>query len=165
MKFRDQASKAWVAGLLEGEGSFTHKGSGTLRNISVLCHMTDVDVLQKLKRLTGIGTLHGPYRNGPPKKRWKPRFMWQVSGSLAKDLMTQILPLMCERRSKRIKELLSGFHSVKPKKYELLNVETGERVTVHDLTKWRVKNRISNPSLHRTLTGERSHTKGWRRLL
>ena len=154
--------------MLEGEGSFIYhnrKGVGTARGIDVRCHMTDEDVLRLLARRCGVGRVYGPYRNGKKGQGWKDRWMFQVCGAKAYNLMKQILPWMCSRRRARIRELMTGYDSVPRKKYRLQNVTTGEIEEVFDLVLWRRKHGIkSDAALWKTMVGQRSRCRGWRRL-
>lgn len=103
---------AWVAGLLEGEGCFSiHKTTdrGKLYEYPiVMCLMTDLDVIQQLQRVTGIGRVGGPYgrssRDGRPRK---PQWRWAVqSKDQAAALMQHLLPHMGSRRQHRIRQVL-----------------------------------------------------------
>lgn len=153
---------AWVAGLLEGEGCFSKKSNkGTARNVIVSCQMTDPDVLRRLHRLAG-GTFHGPYPNGPRGRL--PRYTWRVHGETARSLMADLLPLMGLRRSARIRELIKAFDAVPLRFFKLLHVATGRVVVVRNLESWLDKHGMHQSNLWRTLDGQRSHHKGWRRL-
>ena len=156
----------WVAGLLEGEGCFTIKSrkAGTLRDIVILCQMTDEDVLKKLFRLTGVGRLNGPYTNGPRGKR--PRWTWAVSGRPAYKLMKSLMPLMGKRRRARICELIRRYESVGYPVYRILNVRSGKvhEIPYQKLTDWMSARNLKRSSLHHTYAGKRTHYKGWRRL-
>jgi hypothetical protein len=67
--------------------------------------MTDRDVLDRLRNVTGMGSVAGPYHRGG-----KPIFYWKVSrGVDALTLMLEVLPHMGERRSGRIQALLEQF--------------------------------------------------------
>lgn len=100
---------AWVAGLIEGEGTFgaykTNVKGGTYKQFSVAVQMTDLDVLQKLHRITGLGTVIEAKRT--KKENHKTCYVWKIgSRPEAKQFMQELLPLMGERRSARITELL-----------------------------------------------------------
>jgi len=154
--------RAWVAGLLEGEGCFTKKcNAGTARNITVVCQMTDRDVVERLHRVAG-GTFHGPYANGPRGRL--PRFMWRISGTAAYRLMVELLPLMGKRRSARIRGLLAAYDSVETPTYRIKHLASGRIVETKSLTKWLVDHGVSESGLYRTLTGARAQCRGWRRL-
>lgn len=95
---------AWVAGLLEGEGCFTLGGVGKKARITVTCCMTDRDVIEKLSRVVGCGHI---YDRKPRKLGWKPAWQWIVATRAeAIQLMTEIRPLMGERRGARIDEII-----------------------------------------------------------
>lgn len=93
---------AWLAGLLEGEGSFGHIGNC----LTVQLTMTDRDIVERAGKLCG-------YTNITERKRreahHKTQYGWQVSGAKAERVMRLILPFMGERRSQKIKELLPLF--------------------------------------------------------
>ncbi len=95
---------AWVAGLLEGEGSFLFKKSGEAPLVS--CHMTDLDVLEKLQNLCG-GKI---YTVSKRKDHWKQSWVWYVSHANAARLMKDVLPYMASRRSQKIKCLLEAWY-------------------------------------------------------
>ena len=108
---------SWVAGLLEGEGSFLHGKVAPSRNISgklvrleVCCTMTDRDVLEKLREKTGLGSVFGPYKNGSRGR--KPVWIWRVqSGRSSYALCIALLPFMGERRKATILQGISEWVS------------------------------------------------------
>lgn len=159
----DQANLHWIAGLLEGEGCFTIKNpkTGTKRSVMVTCHMTDKDVLDRLRTVIGYGLLLGPYSNG---KGHKPRYVYSTSGESAYHLMKLLLPLMCSRRSIRIKQLIRDYDSVKQRVFRIQNIYTGKIESTTELGKWLLEHDITHAGLYRTLIGERNQCKGWRRL-
>ena len=90
---------AWVAGLLEGEGSFLFTKSNCLK---VQCAMTDLDVLEKLQEYAG-GRMASASRS---EDHWKPSWVWWISGEQAGELMRLVQPYMLSRRSAKIDEVL-----------------------------------------------------------
>jgi|SRR6516225_8143233 hypothetical protein len=102
-----EAELGWLAGLLEGEGSFFMSNgsnkSGTYKYPQISVEMTDLDVIQRVARIFGVSTY--TYDN---KKRPNEKIIHKaiVSGSKATELMEQLLPWMGERRSQKIRELL-----------------------------------------------------------
>jgi hypothetical protein len=159
---------AWVAGLLEGEGCFTRKsGASSLRGVTVQCHMTDLDVLQRLHRTIGVGHLRGPYKASGPtgsRKKYKPRWMVQVSGPAAYQLMQQLLPLMCSRRAARIRVLLKEYESVKDHVFKMVHLKSRRVEETTDMVTWLKKHHMSNSGLYRTFIGERQTCYGWKRV-
>lgn len=72
---------AWVAGLLEGEGSFVFVGrrdrSRTFPQIN--CSMTDEDVIRKLHRFVGVGYVHEDPGNQRQNPNYKMMWRWSVA--------------------------------------------------------------------------------------
>jgi hypothetical protein len=105
---------AWIAGLLEGEGSFLINSKGQPK---VSCSMTDEDVLLKLQSLCG-GSI---CQQKAVKEHWKPIWIWYRCGLPAIELMQQLQPNMGTRRSAKIAEVLQ--------KYNLHKQEVSDRRT------------------------------------
>lgn len=89
---------AWLAGLLDGEGSFTQKGQGRVH-----VEMTDRDVIEYLHELTGVGSLYSPkQRNARHKASW----IWCVSrGEVTLQIVRVIFPWLSDRRKTQIRKL------------------------------------------------------------
>jgi hypothetical protein len=84
--------RAWVAGLLEGEGSFVGEG----RRTTVRAMMTDLDVLERLQQVVGCGHI---YRVTSRAAHHKQAYLWQVRREMeVAGLAASISPLLCERR-------------------------------------------------------------------
>jgi hypothetical protein len=101
---------SWVAGLLEGEGSFglgAIKSTG-VRQIRISCSMTDEDTIQRLMMLTGGGNYNLEGRRDPRRvERSKPLYCWVIGKRAdALELMRSIRPYMGQRRGAKIDELL-----------------------------------------------------------
>lgn len=92
---------AWVAGLLEGEGSFMVQKKGSL---CVSCSMTDEDVVRKLHELTGMGSvITDKLRIGRRQV-----YTWRIANrSKVVELITYLRPYMGSRRGGRIDEMLA----------------------------------------------------------
>ncbi len=112
----------WMAGFLEGEGTFNKTtpssqsmGFGSIR---VAVSSTDKDVVLKLANLLGFGSLHvfEPYKSVSGYANRLKQYRWECSGVNAAGLMMTLLPLMGERRTARIKELLAFWRSTKRSK-------------------------------------------------
>lgn len=96
----------WIAGLLEGEGSFyvakpnlTQHCSAAL--ISIV--MTDLDIIERAASILGGGSKIYVYNS---KKRNKTSYKFAVTGSdLAIEWMNALYPLMGNRRQQKIKEI------------------------------------------------------------
>lgn len=98
---------AWIAGLLEGEGSFfplVREGKRTLARTSM--GSCDLDVLERLREITGIGSILKVARSDRPSH--KPHWTWTVQRHQdAIDLMSRIHHLMGARRADRITEVFN----------------------------------------------------------
>jgi hypothetical protein len=109
---------AWVAGLFEGEGSvsfrITHRedaGRGYNRSggsLRLEINMTDRDVLDVVKGITGVGRVYGPYDRGGRRAMHG----WIVtSGSDVRALCERLRPLLFSRRQEQIDAALAGYAS------------------------------------------------------
>ena len=110
---------AWLAGLLEGEGSFDRQFSASPRQIRVQVGMTDRDVIEHVANLWK-GTCGGPYQ----PKRWtkkgelvKASYRTNVHGKHAAAWMMTLYPLMGKRRKATIRKLLCGWRTSLARRY------------------------------------------------
>jgi hypothetical protein len=95
----DRDDVLWLAGLLEGEGTFDlHRG----RYPRVRVGMTDRDVVGRAATLIGSGV-----RLTLKRKPYASTWHAEVSGPKATAVMKAILPHMGARRSGRIAEILA----------------------------------------------------------
>lgn len=108
-----EAEIAWAAGVFEGEGSIIHsvqktgnRGNRSTRR-ALTVKMCDLDVLQRMKRVTGAGNITGPtIRNA--ERGWRPQWAWQVTRwDDVQRVLTAFLPYLCERRTAKAVELLA----------------------------------------------------------
>lgn len=121
---------AWVAGVFEGEGTFTYRTyAGTNRKqITLRVVMTDLDVITRLHELTGIGNIFGPYVSKELKKDGTPRkasYHWAVTKQ--PDILSLgelIYPWLGERRKEKYLEVKSYY-------------EEGKRFATKENGKWR----------------------------
>jgi hypothetical protein len=102
---------AWLAGIVEGEGSiFAHRQTknGHVYVYPVLVvGMTDLDIIERLYSITGVGRIMGPY--GPyDKPIHKPKWQWKVNRTMeTRQLLELIRPYMGERRGAKIAAVLA----------------------------------------------------------
>lgn len=99
MRDMSEAEVAWLAGLVEGEGSFhLHRGRRPRLQVS----MTDEDVIRKAHAMVGVGSVGGPYQSeGKRKAYWQ----WNVYGA---EVIELLLPHLGLRRAARAQEVLRG---------------------------------------------------------
>lgn len=165
MMLNNKEKLIWSAGLLEGEGYFGNKNKkiGTIKgNIMIGCHMTDEDILLKLKEYLNCGTVSGPYKNGKTEQNYKDRYMFRVSGEKAYNIIKLILPYMGNRRTNKIEELIDLYENYIPKiEYKFKNVLTGEIETFYTLSKWAKDKNIQHSNVSRVANGLRTSCGGW----
>mgnify|MGYP001562412677 CR=1 FL=1 len=105
----------WLAGIVEGEGSFFIRKTLRGRYPTIAVSMSDEDVIRKLAAMTGVGTIS---ETAPIEKHHKTQWRWQVAKTVdVIDLMKRLQPLMGKRRRKRIDEILNEFESPVPLEY------------------------------------------------
>lgn len=100
---------AWLAGLVEGEGWILPGPSSQRRQPVIGVESTDLDVIQRLEALAGVGQISALRRQKPG---WKPSWRWTVTNRADANLfLTAISPLLGERRGTRagyVRELLAA---------------------------------------------------------
>lgn len=101
----------WLAGWLEGEGTFAGPAENSPRRLRVASGCTDRDIVARAAAL--MGTVVSPVRI-PSNPKHKPSWGVLVTGPRAYLLMIQILPLMGERRSRKIEECLNTYEPKLP---------------------------------------------------
>ena len=97
----------WLAGLLEGEGTFVH-GPPSAPNIPrIALEMTDFDIVRRAADLMRIvSVFRGGRKNEPNRKR---TFRATLKGARAVQLMLQLRPLMGDERQQDIAGALNGY--------------------------------------------------------
>lgn len=102
---------AWLAGLLEGEGTFV-PWAPPRRGGVIRVQMTDEDVIVRVLATTGVGRLETFTPKNPRHKQ-----SWRVTVQRAAHVLwlTQhIAPLMCSRRRAAIERLRNNFADFPP---------------------------------------------------
>ncbi len=97
----DRDDVIWLAGLLEGEGTFDLQRGKYPR---VRLAMTDRDVVGRAATLFG-STIRLTLRPAPASPIWHA----EIQGAPAVEIMRAVLPFMGSRRSGRIAQILSEF--------------------------------------------------------
>jgi type II secretory pathway component PulF len=96
----------WLAGLLEGEGSFM-KPAPSLPNLPCIAlQMTDEDIVSRACSLMGVGYYRVKHK---AKTYYKDCFSTRLRGKRAVDLMEQLRPLMGKRRKIQIDNALASY--------------------------------------------------------
>lgn len=124
---------AWIAGLLEGEGSFGLTNNG--KSPCIWLSMTDVDTVQKVRDVIDKSKSIAISIDSR-KESYKDQYKITFNGSKAVAWMMTIYPLMSIRRQARIRECLNAW-----KLYEIDSrfVNSQESKAISSLTR-RLKN-------------------------
>lgn len=96
----DEKEFCWLAGLLEGEGSFQKPPPSDMKRPRIYLETTDEDVIRKVNALVNLNYYMTDANDDNPN--WKPSFRTLIRGQKAITLMRQIYPLMGERRKNQI---------------------------------------------------------------
>jgi hypothetical protein len=115
----------WLAGLLEGEGSFVAHRRSTKRGIVISLKMTDRDVVERAQRILGACAVYEVAIRPPSKK---PSFAINISGRHAAGWMMILYQFMGERRRAKIVECLQFWKSMRhyqPGKFGVKRYLTG----------------------------------------
>ena len=108
MKTFSEKDLYYIAGLLEGEGSFTSTHSNTARYISIKIKMTDKDIIDWVADMWETTVYMQEYDN-----HWKTSYTTQLRRKAeCIEFLKLIHPLMGTRRSQRIQEILEEFDNV-----------------------------------------------------
>lgn len=104
---------AWLAGILEGEGSFyweSYKNNKTSKRYPrITVQMSDADVLQKAALIGGCGVFGGPTNN---PNGHKPIYSWKVCvNHHVYALLVALFPFMGQRRQSKMRELIEVFRT------------------------------------------------------
>jgi hypothetical protein len=103
------AEYAWLAGLIEGEGTFGAHGKGAVR---LAVGMTDEDTIRQAHAVSGVGYVYFGPRRSPRQDIWT----WAVTKTAdAIQLMAVIYPAMSARRQARIEELFERWMAAPPR--------------------------------------------------
>ena len=100
--------KYWLAGLLEGEGTFMKGPPSIPRSPVVQIVMTDEDVIRKVATLLGYTCI----KLHPKVSTWKSTYLVKIRGKRAIELMQLLKLLMGKRRREQIQRAMACY---KPK--------------------------------------------------
>lgn len=127
----DQFTLGWLAGLLEGEGSFISGPPSKPHSPRISIQMTDRDVMENVGALFGRGL----FAKQPQNPRNKMIYSCYQQGSRAVALMKFLRPLMGTRRQAQIDKALASY---KPHKNYGNVYPTQEQILAHGLCPARV---------------------------
>lgn len=100
----DEFDRHWIAGLLEGEGAFTHNRGVPMLELNTVDH----DVILRAQRVYRERYAAAVNVHVRPARRegYQPQYHLAVYGDAARAIMADLEPLMGLRRRARIAELL-----------------------------------------------------------
>lgn len=101
----DMRQLAWLAGLLEGEGTFVKGSPAKPRRPVTAIGMVDRDIIERVCDLWGTRL----YTHIPKVERYKQVYHIAVYGDAARAIMGDIAPLMGARRGERIAALAGEY--------------------------------------------------------
>lgn len=107
---------AWLAGLLEAEGTFLKPIPSDPGLPVIACQMTDLDVVKRVGNAFGTTVATLP-RNG----RYRSVHVARARGSRAVALMRDLVPMLSARRA--IRKALKGYSSPPDRKLDFLAAE------------------------------------------
>jgi hypothetical protein len=110
---------AWLAGLLEGEGTFPKATPAMPRRPRVGLVMTDRDIIERVCDLWGTRL----YANTVKDERYKPVFRSELVGGSAVSLMLLLRPHMSVRRQRQIDASMATYQplrQIKHKRFHML---------------------------------------------
>lgn len=107
---------AWLAGLLEGEGSFwmltSHVAGKQYRYPKVVVNMTDRDIIERVAAMFETSIYTMPIQRNYPER--KQQWRAQISGARAAEWMRRLYPWLGERRRAKIDEVLAEYGEIEP---------------------------------------------------
>jgi hypothetical protein len=97
---------AWVAGILEGEGTWCYRAANP-KNWWVAVRMTDRDIIERLYTWAGVGHCYfDQYIRGVGREHHNAVHQWVVSVKPHREwLAQQVWPWLGERRKAKIRQL------------------------------------------------------------
>lgn len=111
---------AWLAGLLEGEGTFECHRQGDHNYPRITLWMCDEDIVERASELLGSASV---WRAEPREPGWSPTFGTAVTGAKAAPVMSSLLPYMGDRRSREIQDALDAYRPIREARREGCVVE------------------------------------------
>ena len=105
----EDRENAWIAGLLEGEGSFIANRSARLSYPVIKVEMCEQEVIERAARVLDTRVWFVP----PGTEGWRPTYVAQIAGHRAAEWMRALRPYMGLRRTAAIDAALSAYHPIR----------------------------------------------------
>lgn len=104
----------WLAGLLEGEGSFSNSRNTVKGKVylypKIVVSMVDRDIIQRVCDIFNTSVYEIPAKSIRPGHQIQ--FRATLTGAKAAGLMKKLLPVMGDRRSSRIMSVLEAYEEL-----------------------------------------------------
>jgi len=104
---------AWLAGLLEGEGSFIAARFGNHSYPRISVTMSDRDVLERAMTLMPGSHMYYASDSRFAERGWSETWMVRLNGPPAAEIMNAVRPWMGQRRTSAIERVLSVWHPIR----------------------------------------------------
>jgi hypothetical protein len=101
--------RAWIAGLLEGEGSFIASRATGCSYPVIKVEMCEREVVERAARLLDTRV----WLVAPGTEGWRPTYVARIAGHRAAEWMRALRPYMGLRRTAAIDAALSAYHPVR----------------------------------------------------
>lgn len=142
---------SWLAGILEGEGSFI-KGPKSMPNQpAISIQMTDEDIIQRVAKM--FGTSYCRSDRGLDKG-WKPAYRTMLRGEPAVLLMQILYPLMGKRRQNQISDAIKSYKYLGARKLTKQLVQQIKSSTITNMSELSRKFGVSRQQITRILNGK-----------
>jgi hypothetical protein len=106
---KEACDRAWLAGLLEGEGSFIANRSARSSYPVIKVEMCEQEVIERAARLLDTRVWIVP----PGTEGWRPTYVAQIAGHRAAEWMRALRPYMGLRRAASIDAALLAYHPIR----------------------------------------------------
>ena len=106
---QEACDRAWIAGLLEGEGSFIANGHARSSYPVIKVEMCEREVIERAARLLDTRI----WAVAPGTESWRPTYVAQIAGHRAAEWMRALRPYMGLRRTAAIDTALSAYHPIR----------------------------------------------------
>jgi len=106
---QEACDRAWIAGLLEGEGSFVANRGAQSSYPVIKVEMCEQEVIERAARLLDTRVWVVP----PRTEGWRPTYVAQIAGHRAAQWMRALRPYMGLRRAAAIDAALSAYHPLR----------------------------------------------------
>jgi hypothetical protein len=106
---QDACDRAWIAGLLEGEGSFLAHRARQSSYPVIKVEMCDQQVVERAAGLLETRVCFVP----PGTEGWRPTYVAKIAGHRAAEWMRALRPFLGLRRTAAIDVALSGYHPIR----------------------------------------------------